>query len=215
MGSRKDNENSSRLNFFLLAVLLHLCLLTFLVFPAAKNMSSEAPPTAVIINLVDIDEEPPPIYREPPPELASNTVEAIAESIIEVDEVPDFIVIPGIIYTYETVEARAEAPVEYLPMSKVSSLPVLPEELIRRNIVYPRIALSSGIEGIVYLELFIDAQGNIRSIEILRETPENRGFGDAAVNALNGVKATKPGEADGKSVAVKYRYPVRFTIRGN
>jgi protein TonB len=213
MASRKDNENSSRLNFFLLAVLLHLCLLTFVVFPAAKKMSNEVP-SAVIIRLVDIDEEPPPppVYREPPPEFSANTVEAIAENIIEVDEVPDQIVVQGVIYLYETVEVRNEVP-DYLLMGQVSTLPMLPEDQIRRNIVYPRIALSSGIEGTVYLELFIDAQGNIQRITILSENPANRGFGEAAVNALNGIKAIKPAEADGKSVGVRYRYPIRFTIR--
>jgi protein TonB len=216
METSRDNENSLRLNIFLLTVLLHLCLLTFLVFPAAKKLNTDTPPAAVIIRLIDVNEEPPPlappVYREVPPDFSANTVEAVAENILEVDEVPDQIVVQGIIYPYEIVEARGDA-IEYLSMSKVSNLPELPLDQIRRNIVYPRIAQSAGIEGAVYLELFIDSQGNIRDINILSENPANRGFGDAAVNAFNGIKATKPGEADGRPVAVRYRYPVRFALR--
>ncbi|MDR0710707.1 MAG: energy transducer TonB, partial [Spirochaetaceae bacterium] len=70
-----------------------------------------------------------------------------------------------------------------------------------------------GIEGVVYLELFVDAQGEIRQISILRETPEGRGFGQAAVNAFRGIRADKPAKSNGQEVAVRFRYPVRFTIR--
>jgi protein TonB len=208
METKKYNEGNYRLNIFLLVLLLHLCLLTFLVFPAAKKINTEVPPVAVVIRLVDIDEAPPPpVYREPPP-IVSNTVEAVAENMIEVDEVPDQIVVQGMIYP-ETVEIREE---QYLSMGSITKPPVFPEEQIRRNLVYPRIALSSGIEGTVYLQLFIDSQGNIRDIQILRESPENRGFGEAAVNAFRGIKVI-PAEADGRIVGVSFRYPVRFALR--
>jgi protein TonB len=213
METREENENSYRLNIFLLVVLLHLCLLTFFVFPAANKINTEPSPIAVVIRLVDVDEAPPPpVYRETPREISANTVEAIAESIIEVNEVPDQIIVQGTIYP-ETVEVREEA-IEYLSMGRITKPPVFPPDAeLLRNIVYPRIAQNSGIEGLVILELFIDTQGNIRHIEILRETPENRGFGEAAVNAFRGVKAKEPAEADGRHVAVRYRYPVRFALR--
>jgi protein TonB len=79
--------------------------------------------------------------------------------------------------------------------------------------VYPSIALRSGIEGQVYLDLFVDRVGVIRQREILRETPPGRGFGEAAINAFKGIRATEPAMANGQIVAVRYRYPVRFTIK--
>jgi protein TonB len=72
--------------------------------------------------------------------------------------------------------------------------------------------LRSNIEGTVYLELFVDPQGVIRQISILKETPEGRGFGEAAVNAFKGIQG-KPAESNGQIVAVRFRYPIRFTIR--
>jgi protein TonB len=160
------------------------------------------------MRLVDVQEElpPPPPPRELPP-VVQNTTEAVAETMIETDEVPDeVVVIQG------PVQAVREEAIEFLPQGKVSVLPKFDEDRIRRATVYPPIALRSNIEGAVYLELFVDIRGEIREIHILRETPEGRGFGEAAVNAFKGIRG-EPAQANGKAVAVRYRYPVRFTIR--
>jgi protein TonB len=165
-------------------------------------------PVAGVMKLVDVEERiPPPPER--PAEPVTNTIETIAETMIETDEAPP----PPVLYTTEA--APVTAPVEqivYLPQYMVTTLAVLPENEILRAIVYPRIALSSGIEGTVYLELFIDSSGNIRDITILRENPPGRGFGEAAVNALKGIRA-KPAEANGTTVAARLRYNYTFKIK--
>jgi protein TonB len=97
-------------------------------------------------------------------------------------------------------------------MGKISAAPVFSEQELLRNLVYPAIAQRAGIEGMVYLELFIDSRGNIRRIEILKEDPQGRGFGEAATAAFRGITC-KPAEANGQTVAVRYRYPVRFRLR--
>jgi protein TonB len=196
---------------FLFACVVHAMLLVFVVFRIETTEQAEEVP-ANIMKLVDVREEtppppPPPPPRERPPETFQNTVEAVAETMVETDEVPDEVISESVPY----VEEREEQ-IEFLPMSKISTLPVFPEDQIRRAIVYPPIALRSGIEGIVYLELFVDSQGEIRQISILKETPEGRGFGQAAINAFRGIRGT-PAESNGQKVAVRFRYPVRFTIR--
>jgi protein TonB len=97
-------------------------------------------------------------------------------------------------------------------MHRISVAPVFSESEIKERLVYPPIALRAKLEGMVYLELFVDHTGQIRQITILRETPENRGFGEAAIKAFQGLRGT-PAEANGAAVAVRYRYPVRFAIR--
>jgi protein TonB len=64
----------------------------------------------------------------------------------------------------------------------------------------------------VILELFIDNQGVVRNIVVLRETPEGRGFAEAAVRAFQGMRAV-PAQANGENVAVRYRWPVRFSLK--
>jgi len=80
------------------------------------------------------------------------------------------------------------------------------------DLVYPAIALWSGIEGRVILELFVDEEGNIQQVLILQESPQDRGFGDAAVKAFIG-KKIKPAMENGKAVSARYRYPVSFRIK--
>jgi protein TonB len=127
--------------------------------------------------------------------------------MIETDEAPP----PPVIYTEPAPPAVPEQ-IVYLPQYMVTSLAVLPESEILRAAVYPPIALRSGIEGTVYLELFIDKNGDIREITILRENPTGRGFGEAAVNALKGIRA-KPAEANGSPVAARLRYNYTFRIK--
>jgi protein TonB len=191
----------------------------FVIRVAAAPLAVVEEP-AVVMKLTDIqEEEPPPLrpYVPPPPppgveytEAAANTVEAIAETMIETDEDPGQIVVSGIIGTTgRGGEYEAE---DYLPMHRISVAPVFSETDIKKRLVYPPIPLRAKIEGMVYLELFVDHNGQVRQITILKETPENRGFGEAATKAFQGLKGT-PAQANGAAVAVRYRYPVRFAIR--
>jgi protein TonB len=206
-----SQEKNNRLVFFFAALGIHVALLFFLVF---KMTTPEAvsEPAAGVMKLLDIQEftpPPPPPPPERPPELAQNTVEAIAETMVETDVIPDDLVIVDSLLP----PVQPPAAEVYLAQGKISVIPVLPDDKIRQATVYPPIALRSGIEGMVYLELFIDRQGEIKQITVLRETPEGRGFGEAAIKAFSGITAMSPAYANGVAVGVRYRYPVRFTIK--
>ena len=191
------NAARVRLISFAAVAVVHIILLLLVAFRveiAAKNEE----PVAGVMKLVDVQEELPP----PPPDIPyTNTQESIAETMIETEVEPP----PFIAY------AQTEQ-IQYLRQHEISILPVLPEDEIIRAMIYPPIAQRSNIEGTVYLELFIDRQGNVRDVRILRETPPDRGFGEAAVNAFRGIKG-KPAQANGVSVAVRYRYNLRFELK--
>ena len=99
--------------------------------------------------------------------------------------------------------------IEYLPQHKISAVPVIPSREVLARIVYPPMALKQGIEAVVYLELYIDSAGLIKKIKVLKDP--GHGFAQAAVSALQGLSCI-PANANGKNVAVKYRYPVKFTL---
>jgi protein TonB len=206
------NTNLTRFIIFLAVGILHLILIFFFVIKVDAAMAVPEQPAAVM-KLTDIQEEapppPPPPAPPEPEEPMQNTVEAIAETMIETDEEPKQIVTTAVIIP----QRMATVEEEYLPMHKISVPPVFSENEIRNRLVYPAIPLRAGMEGMVYLELFVDRRGEVRQITVLRETPENRGFGEAAVNAFRGMQGT-PAQANGAAVAVRYRYPVRFAIRG-
>jgi periplasmic protein TonB len=200
------NLGRVRVLTFAAVAIVHILLILLVAFNI-ETFIAVPEPVAGVMKLVDVEERilPPPVR---PAEPITNTIETVAETMIETDEPPP----PAVIYTED---APAPSPVEeiiYLQQHLVTSLAVLPESEIVRAAVYPPIALRSGIEGTVYLEVLIDRNGNIRDVIILRENPPNRGFGEAAVNALKGLKA-KPAEANGDPVASRLRYNYTFKIK--
>ncbi len=97
----------------------------------------------------------------------------------------------------------------FLPQHKISSVPVIPIREVLSRIVYPPMALRQGIEAVVYLELFIDSKGEIKNIKVLKDP--GHGFAESAVAALKGIVCI-PANANGKNCAVRYRYPIKFTL---
>ncbi|MCL2763685.1 MAG: energy transducer TonB [Treponema sp.] len=195
------NEKIIRLIVIIITALLHLAVIFFLVFETKKNVQ-EPSEHARVMKVTDLAELPPP---PPPAEPEIPQVEEIAETMIETDIAPvQSVVAAGTlsVYSFEN----------YLPMHMVSVRPQFDENAITSDLVYPPIALRSGIEGRVILELFVDRAGIVQRVTILREEPEGRGFGEAAVRAFSGRRGT-PAYANGEAVSCRYRYPVTFRIR--
>ncbi|MDR2767537.1 MAG: TonB family protein [Treponema sp.] len=101
---------------------------------------------------------------------------------------------------------------DYVGAHLVSTPPRFSEAEIRRRLVYPSSARRAGIEGRVYLELWVDKEGLVQSAQVLEEKPEGRGFGRAAAEALEGLRG-ESARIDGNAQAVRFRYPVEFALR--
>ncbi|WP_461246962.1 energy transducer TonB [Treponema sp. R6D11] len=187
------NEKRLRLIIFIATAALHLLVIFFLVFDTGVLVQAPSE-NAKIMKLTDIAELPPD------PELP--TVEEIAEEMIETDTTP----------LQNVVAAGSLSFDNYLQMHQVSVRPIFDEKAFISSLVYPPIALRSGIGGKVLLELFVDRTGIVQKVTILREDPEGKGFGEAAVKAFAGRKGT-PAYANGEAVSCRYRYPVTFTIK--
>ncbi len=99
---------------------------------------------------------------------------------------------------------------DYLPQFKITEAPVIPTKAVLSKIEYPPLAARQGIEATVFLELLIDATGKIRKVTVLKDP--GYGFAQVAVAALQGVVCV-PAKVEGQAVAVRYRYPVRFTLK--
>ena len=137
----------------------------------------------------------------------------IAEKIIEVDILPEQpLVFEEELITEIFVAAEADAEEIFYPMNMLSLPPQFDANAITADLIYPAIALRSGIEGRVLLELFVDSTGMVRQIIILQEEPQGRGFGEAAIIAFTGRKGN-PALINNEPVSARYRYPVTFRIR--
>jgi protein TonB len=192
-----------RFTSLLIAALVHLLLL-FLTVVTIKTAAGPEEPRSGVMKLADIQEEaPPPEPRTKTPVLDSD----FAETVIETDVLEPHRTDGEMSSIGKTGETT-----EYLPMHSISVLPRFSEEEIKKRIIYPPIAQRAGITGTVYLELFVDSRGLVQNISILKEDPPGRGFGEAAIRAFQGL-AGSPALANGEEVAVRYRYPVRFSLK--
>jgi protein TonB len=195
---------SNKVLIFLIVTAVHIAALFAIVFSVSSSPVDEAEPGLEVMKLSDISEAPPPPIDTQPP--AEESSDPIAENLIETDK------IENVTTTAKTSTPTVVSDEEYLPQNKISVLPKFSESEILSRLVYPSIAMRSGIEGIVYLELFVNKQGLVTKIRVLKETPEDRGFGVAATAAFTGLRGT-PAKANEQTVAVRYRYPVRFQLK--
>ncbi len=163
-----------------------------------------------IFKIVDIQEYSEPEMEMEQDEEINNPEKSNEEDILEVESQSS--VAENIIETDKTVieKVYGNNTIDYLPQHKISVAPVIPADLIRSRIEYPKLANLQKIEGVVFLELFIDSKGIIRKINILKDP--GYGLGEAAVKALDGIICF-PAMANNKPVAVRFRYPVRFVLK--
>ena len=179
---------------FFLVIAIHVIVLICVKFSVTDAVQEEEA-NAEIFKLVDVQEFVPP--PPPPPviekkEVVVNQVKT-SENILETEK--------------EVVEIPED--IDYVPQHKISVIPEIPTKQILSKIEYPKMAMKQGIEGVVYLELFIDESGNIRRINVLKDP--GYGFAEAAIAALDGI-VCKPALVNDKPVAVRFRYPVRFIL---
>lgn len=97
----------------------------------------------------------------------------------------------------------------YLPFAEVMPEPDGGLEGIYKKLEYPALARKSGIEGKVYLLVYINESGNVDNIKVLKSVPG--GCDDAAVKAVKSVKFS-PGKNGGAPVKVKLSLCITFKI---
>jgi protein TonB len=174
-------------------VIVGLLLWGGVLFPSTPPVEHDT--TMDLADVTPAPPEPPP-QAPPPPPPPSEDAAPSNEPAPPVAEKPQ--------------AAPAVSEPDYLPQFKIEQAPVFPDQQVLSQMVYPPLAAKQGVEGTVILELSIDAQGVIRHIAVLKDP--GFGFAEAAVKALAGIRV-KPAQAGGQSVAVRYRYPIRFTLK--
>ncbi len=111
-----------------------------------------------------------------------------------------------ILFTVETI-AQEEA---YKPFAQVMPEPKGGMESIYKYISYPEIAARSGIEGKVFLLVYINEKGGVDDVKVVKGI--GAGCDEAAVNGLKKVEFN-PGKDDGVPIKVKMSLPVTFKLK--
>jgi protein TonB len=97
----------------------------------------------------------------------------------------------------------------YLPFAQVMPQPVGGIASIYKRIEYPEMAKKAGVEGKVYLLVYIDENGKVNDVKVLKGI--GGGCDEAAVNGVKEVKFI-PGKQNGVPVKVKLSLPVTFKL---
>lgn len=189
-----------------LATSLSLVICLFLFFPSVK-VDSLALPNQEFVRFEDIantrQENRPP----PPP-----------RPLIPI-ETPDDQMLEDVTFTSTEIDVTAEIPLfgqntEENEEEFFVAVEELPEiiggyESVLRRIVYPEIAKRVGLQGRVFVSAYIDENGNVVKVELVKGI----GLGcDEAALAV--VKDTKfhPGKQRGKPVKTRMNIPIQFQL---
>jgi protein TonB len=193
----------------LVAAAVHLAFMLLVTFHLSPTQVAERE-AAEVFKMVDVAEyaPPPPKTKEiiQPESTVNVAIQApVASEVIETEKI--VVETTGPVIGNAGTDAEV---IDYVPQHKISRVPVIPAQKVLDRIQYPELAAKQGIEAVVYLELHIDRNGRIRNVIVLKDP--GYGFAQAAVVALEGI-VCQPAAANGEAVAVKFRYPVRFTLR--
>ena len=85
-------------------------------------------------------------------------------------------------------------------------------QFIKDNLQYPQIAKENGIQGRVILQFVVDETGKVTDPKVIRSIDPS--LDTEAIRLVLSMPRWIPGMQDGKAVAVKYTFPVMFSLGG-
>lgn len=100
---------------------------------------------------------------------------------------------------------------EEMPSFKKKGLDGL-KEYLQKNIIYPKDAIDSNIQGKVFVSFIIDTSGKIRDSKILRSPQNCKALEIEALRVVNKMPKWNPGKDKGKKVEVQFNLPINFSL---
>jgi len=112
--------------------------------------------------------------------------------------------------SYNTVINPDNEGEKYLAFAEKMPAPIGGLEAIYKTIKYPEIAKKAGVEGKVYALAFINENGTVDQVQIIKGI--GAGCDEEVIRAVSAAKFT-PGMKDGKPVKVKLSIQIKFKLR--
>ncbi len=109
----------------------------------------------------------------------------------------------------DTVPVELRAPV----FTAVEQEPKFPGDFgayLARNIRYPAVDRNNNVQGKVFIQFIVEADGSLSDFKILRAPSLT--LGDEAIRVLSSSPKWIPGYQNGKAVRVMYTVPISFTM---
>jgi len=86
-------------------------------------------------------------------------------------------------------------------------------KFIETNLVYPKKEKTDKIEGTVFCEFVVDANGKVTHPKVIRSIKDHPNFDAEVLNLLDKMPNWNPGKQNGKAVPVKFTLPVKFNLK--
>jgi protein TonB len=99
---------------------------------------------------------------------------------------------------------------EYLAFAETMPAPVGGLEALMKNVIYPSLAKSAGVQGKVFLLAYINENGSVAEVKVVKGI--GAGCDEAAIDA---VKKTKFSPGKNKNVAVKVKLSLTINFKLN
>ena len=82
---------------------------------------------------------------------------------------------------------------------------------VNSRLVYPEIAKENGIEGTVFLQFTIGADGRMQDVKVVRSPDET--LSKEALRVVSSSPKWEPGRQRDRAVKVSYTFPVVYRLR--
>jgi TonB family protein len=165
--------------------------------------------------------DPPPHVIGVTPFIGRNTLSQRIALIAEEDPMPRRIALTGLVIAIVTSGTLTAAVIERLPMSGAASAAqiykagngvTLPQVVREVKPKYTPAAMQAKIQGSVWLECVVGRDGKVTDIEVTKSLDTEYGLDDEAVAAARQWEF-RPGQKDGKPVAVRITLELTFTLK--
>ena len=204
---------------FLIAILAHLLVL-YVTMPSFRIGRPPAKPEKIVF--VQKWRPPPPPQKEPPKPIKERKLKTKKIPIPDpTPEEPEPIKEPEPEPELEPLPPDAIALIGIPDLPPVSNTGPLiagvagvsnPLRTLLVDPIYPRLAREAGVQGKVFMQAIILADGSVGDAQVLSTTAPGLGFEEAAIEAVMQWKY-KPGEQNGRAVDVIFNVVVTFTIQ--
>ncbi|MGQ7868968.1 energy transducer TonB [Sunxiuqinia sp. sy24] len=82
---------------------------------------------------------------------------------------------------------------------------------LAKTVDYPAVAQENGIEGKVYVNFVVNADGKVSHVSVVR--PVDPSLDKEAIRVVQGMPRWKPGKQSGHAVRVSYHVPISFVLQ--
>jgi protein TonB len=82
---------------------------------------------------------------------------------------------------------------------------------VNERLVYPEIAKENGVQGRVTLQFTVEKDGKVTGVKVVRGVDPS--LDNEAVRVVSMSPKWKPGKQRDRAVAVRYTFPVQFSLR--